>query len=57
MSYSYQITDNPPMCKVYLDGSLIDESGPWESKESAEIWAASWTNKLNLGVVSPEYPT
>ena len=57
MAYTYQVTDNPPMCKVYSDGSLIDESGPWESVEAAKTWATAWTNKLNSGVVTPEYPT
>lgn len=57
MTYTYKLIGNPPICQVFSDGSLIDESGPWESVESAETWASAWTNKLNTGVVSPEYPT
>lgn len=57
MSYSFQIEGNPPFCRVFSNGLLIDESGPWESEESARKWATSWTNKLNAGVVEPEYPS
>lgn len=57
MSYTFQITGDPPICRVFSDGSLIDESGPWESEESARTWATAWTNKLNAGVIQPEYPT
>ena len=57
MSYSFQIEGNPPFCRVFSNGLLIDESGPWESEESARKWATSWTNKLNTGVVEPEYPS
>ena len=38
------------MCKVYFNESVIDHSGPWESVESAEIWAEAYTNKLNAGL-------
>jgi hypothetical protein len=57
MAYTYEVTGTPPMCRVFSDGSLIDQSGPWESAESAETWAESWTNKLNVGLAQPEYPT
>lgn len=57
MAYTFDVSGNPPICRVFSDGTLIDESGPWESQESAETWANAWTNKLNAGVVSPEYPT
>jgi hypothetical protein len=57
MAYSFQITGTPPICKVYSNGSLIDQSGPWESEEAARSWATSWTNKLNTGAADPEYPS
>jgi hypothetical protein len=57
MSYTYSVKGDPPYCKVFSGGTLIDESGPWESIESAETWAKAWTNKLNTGIIQPEYPT
>lgn len=55
--FSYIVSGTPPMCKIYSDGFVIDESGPWESKQSAETWATAYTNKLNAGVITPEQPS
>lgn len=55
--FSYEVTDNPPMCRVMFDDSVIDESGPWESVESANKWAYAYTNKLNSGIIAPEEPS
>lgn len=57
MIYTFQITGNPPMCKVYSNGTIIDQSGPWESVESAQTWAEAYTNKLNSGIIKPEEPS
>jgi hypothetical protein len=45
--YTYEITDNPPMCKILNGDEVIDLSGPWESADAAEGWAIEFTNKLN----------
>ncbi len=47
MLYTYEITDNPPMCRIMFDGQNYDFSGPWESIESAENWATEFVAKLN----------
>ncbi len=55
--YTFEIVGDPPLCRVLSDGIVIDESGPWESAESAEMWATAFTNKLNDGLITPEEPT
>ena len=47
MLYSYEISDNPPMCKIIFDGQDYDVSGPWESVLAAENWATESVAKLN----------
>lgn len=47
MTYTYEVTDNPPMCVVKVDGTNYDVSGPWESVEAAENWASEFVTKLN----------
>lgn len=54
MSYSYEVTDNPPMAKIQSNGETVDLSGPWESVQAAEEWAEAYTNQLNQGLVIPE---
>jgi hypothetical protein len=49
--YTYEVTDNPPMCKILKDGKVIDNSGPWESTDSAEGWALAFVEKCNNGYV------
>lgn len=55
--YSYEVSGNPPMCKIFKGTTIIDYSGPWESVESAEIWASMYVNALNQNVVTPEEPS
>lgn len=47
--YTYEVTSNPPMCKILKDGSVIDHSGPWESEEAATAWAELFVAKCNSG--------
>jgi hypothetical protein len=47
--YTYEVTSNPPMCKILKDGSMIDHSGPWESEEAAAAWAELFVTKCNSG--------
>lgn len=49
--YTYQVTGSPVMCKIFKDGELIDNSGPWESIAAAEQWAEAFTAKCNSGYV------
>lgn len=51
MLYTYEVTDNPPMCKILVDGADYDISGPWESVSSAEGWATEFVAKLNSELV------
>jgi|AntAceMinimDraft_1070359.scaffolds.fasta_scaffold02564_6 hypothetical protein len=55
--YSYKVLGSPPMCQIIKGAVIIDLSGPWESKESAETWATMYVNALNAGAVSPEQPS
>ena len=55
--YSYEVAGIPPMTRVYSDGTLIDESGPWIDESAAESWASLYVNKLNEGLATPEEPT
>lgn len=48
--YTYEVTDSPPMAKIFYDGKVIDVVGPWDAVESAQIWAESFVNKSNLGI-------
>jgi hypothetical protein len=48
--YTYEISEEPPMCKIFFNASVIDNSGPWESVEAAKLWAEAYTNKLNAGL-------
>jgi hypothetical protein len=47
--YTYEVTDNPPMCSVAKDGVVIDHSGPWESVAAATEWAELFVAKCNGG--------
>jgi len=55
--YTYEVTGDPPMCKIFKGSNIIDHSGPWESKQSAETWASMYVNALNGNVVVPEEPS
>jgi hypothetical protein len=45
--YTFEVTSNPPMCRILYNGKTIDYSGPWESEESAILWAEQYTDELN----------
>lgn len=47
--YTYEVSGFPPMCKIFKDGEVIDNSGPWESAEAAEAWAGAFVAKCNAG--------
>lgn len=46
--YTYEITNNPPMCRILKNEQTVDYSGPWESVESATSWAEQFTYEMNL---------
>lgn len=49
--YTYEVTEEPVLAKIYYDQNIIDTVGPWESVESAELWAEAYVNKSNLGII------
>jgi hypothetical protein len=51
-TYTYEIQETPPMAKIYKDGSLVDNSGPWESVSAAADWAMLMVSRLNAGLES-----
>lgn len=55
--FTFEVVGTPPMALVKSDGVIIDNSGPWESIESATIWASTYTNALNEGIITPEQPS
>jgi hypothetical protein len=48
--YTYEVSKTPPLAKIFYDEKVVDVVGPWDSEESAQTWAESYTNKLNLGI-------
>jgi len=48
--FSYNILPSPLLVQILHGDNVIDESGPWESMESATNWASAYVNKLNSGV-------
>lgn len=52
--YEYEIVPEGPMVRIRYDGLIIDESGPWDSEESATTWASAYVNKMNSGVPEPQ---
>ena len=48
--YTYEVTEDPAMAKIFYDGKIIDNVGPWESVEAAQLWAESFVNKSNAGI-------
>lgn len=55
--YTYEVSGNPPMSRIYSEETLIDETGPWIDESAAQSWASLYVNKLNEGLVTPEEPT
>jgi hypothetical protein len=48
--YTYEISESPVLAKIFYNGLVIDIVGPWDERESAELWAESYTNKMNIGI-------
>lgn len=48
--YTFEVTDDPAMARIFYDNSVVDVVGPWESMESAQAWSESYINKMNLGI-------
>lgn len=42
------------MVQILFGDNVIDESGPWESYDSAVSWASAYVNKMNSGVPDPQ---
>lgn len=55
--YTFDVSGDPPICKIFSGADVVDESGPWESDSAARSWATAYTNKLNDGLASIEQPT
>jgi hypothetical protein len=47
--YTYEVSGDPVMCKIFKDGTVIDHSGPWESSAAATQWAELFVAKCNAG--------
>lgn len=45
--------ENGPLVQILYGDNVIDESGPWESVESASNWAQSYVNMKNSGIQEP----
>lgn len=55
--FSYNlIIDNPrgPVVEILDGANIIDETGPWESIESATTWAEAYVGLKNSGQSEPE---
>lgn len=55
--FSYLIVnDNPrgPLVQILYGSNVIDESGPWESLESATTWAEAYVGMKNAGQSEPQ---
>lgn len=54
--FSYLVTENPVMVQIMYGDNVIDESGPWESTNSAATWASAYVEKMNAGIPEPLVP-
>lgn len=52
--FSYHIVPEQLLVQILHGDNVIDESGPWESMESASNWAEAYVNRLNAGVPEPQ---
>lgn len=48
--YTYEVSEEPVMAKIFYDENIVDNVGPWESAEAAQTWVESYVNRLNLGI-------
>lgn len=49
--YSFTVDSETLVCRIMKNSIVFDESGPWDTRESAETWASQITSKLNIGLV------
>lgn len=54
--FSYILIENGPYIQILHGDNIIDESGPWESIESAVHWAEAYVGKKNAGIEEPYIP-
>ena len=47
--YTYEVSEDPVICRIFKDDTVIDESGPWESVTAATNWASLFVEKCNQG--------
>lgn len=48
--FTYEITDDPTLAKIFYNGKVVDIVGPWDTRESALVWAESYVNMRNAGL-------
>jgi hypothetical protein len=51
--FSYQIVHESILVQILYGDNVIDESGPWESLQSAVNWAEAYVAKMNAGILEP----
>jgi hypothetical protein len=51
--FSYYIVHESLLVQILYGDNVIDESGPWESLESASQWAEAYVAKMNVGIPDP----
>jgi hypothetical protein len=52
--YEFSLLEDSLIVCVTYNGAVVDESGPWESPESATTWATSYVNFKNSGLPEPQ---
>lgn len=48
--FSYEVSENPPVARIFYNEKVVDVVGPWDSVESAKTWAESYINMRNAGI-------
>jgi hypothetical protein len=51
--FSYSIVHENILVQILYGDNVIDESGPWESLNSAVQWAEAYVAKMNAGIPDP----
>ncbi len=52
--FSYQVLHETLLVQILYGDNVIDESGPWESLQSAVSWAEAYVAKMNAGIPEPD---
>jgi hypothetical protein len=52
--YEFTLLEDSLLVRITYNGVVVDESGPWESVESATTWASSYVNLKNSGLPEPQ---